>query len=116
MAPRYATIDEYIAEHPPAVRRILEKIRKTIQAAAPAAEEAIKYQIPTFVLNGNLVHFAAYKEHIGLYPAPRAIAELAEELAPYVAGKGTLRFPLDEPIPYALIRKVVEHRVRQRLR
>ncbi|HKO57793.1 MAG TPA: DUF1801 domain-containing protein, partial [Thermoanaerobaculia bacterium] len=89
MAARHATIDEYIAEHPPAVRKILQKVRATIRAVAREAEEAIKYGMPTFVLNGNLVHFAAYEEHISVYPAPRGAGKLDDEVAPYVAGKGT---------------------------
>ncbi len=82
---------------------------------APDATEAIKYQMPTFVLHGNLVHFAAYKAHIGLYPTPTGIAAFGDELAPYVGGKGSVRFPLDEPIPYDLIRKIVAFRVQENL-
>ncbi len=108
-------IDEYIAAFPPDVQKILEKIRKVIRKVVPDAEEAIKYQIPTFVLNGNLVHFAAYKEHIGLYPAPRGADELKDELAAYEGGKGTLRFSLEEPIPYDLIGRVVKYLVRKQL-
>jgi uncharacterized protein YdhG (YjbR/CyaY superfamily) len=98
------TIDEYIAGFPTAVQDILQKIRTTIAKAVPGAHEAIKYQIPTFVLTKNLVHFAAYKSHIGVYPAPHA---LPKTLAKYQTGKGTLQFPLDEPIPYERIAKVV---------
>ncbi len=108
-------IDEYIAAFPPDVQKILEKIRKVIRTIVPDAEEASKYQIPTFVLNGNLVHFAAYKEHIGLYPAPRGADELKDELAAYEGGKGTLRFSLEEPIPYNLIGRVVKYLVRKQL-
>ena len=108
-------IDEYIAGFPKDVQKILSKIRSTIKKAAPKAEEAISYQIPTFRLNGNLIHFAAYKNHIGLYPAPRAVEKFKKELARYGAGKGTLRFPLDEPIPYDLITKIVEFRAKQNL-
>jgi uncharacterized protein YdhG (YjbR/CyaY superfamily) len=104
-------IDDYIAGFPADVQKTLRKIRATIHKAAPKAEEAIKYQIPTFVLNGNLIHFAAYKNHIGLYPAPRGAAEFKDELAAYEGGKGTLRFPLDEPIPYGLISRIVKFRV-----
>jgi len=106
-------IDDYIAGFPADVQKILRKIRATIRKAAPAAEEAIKYQIPTFVLNGNLISFAAYKAHIGLYPAPRGAKELKNELAAYEGGKGTLRFPLDEPIPFDLISRVVKYRVKK---
>ena len=108
-------IDEYIAGFPKDVQKILNKIRSTIKKAAPKAEEAITYQIPTFRLNGNLIHFAAYKNHIGLYPAPRAVEKFKKELARYGAGKGTLRFPLYEPIPYDLITKIVEFRAKQNL-
>jgi uncharacterized protein YdhG (YjbR/CyaY superfamily) len=109
-------IDEYIATFPPNIQKILERIRKTIKKAAPEAEEAVKYGIPTFTLNGNLVHFGGYSEHIGFYPDPRGIDELKKELAPYQAGKGTLRFPLDKPMPYDLITKVVKVRVEQNLK
>jgi uncharacterized protein YdhG (YjbR/CyaY superfamily) len=108
-------IDEYIAAFPKDVQQILEKIRKTIQKAAPGAQEAIKYQIPTFTLNGNLVHFAAYKNHIGFYPAPTVIEKFKKELSIYGSGKGTLKFPLDKPIPYDLIDKIVKFRVKERL-
>lgn len=108
-------IDEYIAGFPKDVQEILEKIRRTIRKAAPEAEEAIKYQIPTFVLKGNLVHFAAFKNHIGFYPAPQGMEEFKEALAPYEAGKGTARFPLDQPVPYDLISKIVKYRVRMNL-
>ena len=103
-------IDDYIAGFPADVQKILQKIRATIHKAAPKAEEAIKYQIPTFVQNGNLIHFAAYKNHIGVYPAPRGVAEFKDEVAGYEGGKGTLRFPLDEPIPYDLISRIVKFR------
>jgi uncharacterized protein YdhG (YjbR/CyaY superfamily) len=106
-------IDEYIAGFPPEVQEILQKIRLTIRKAAPKAEEAISYMIPTFKLNGNLVHFAAYKKHIGLYPAPRGNEAFKEELSAYGGGKGTVQFPLDKPIPYALIRKIVKFRVKE---
>jgi uncharacterized protein YdhG (YjbR/CyaY superfamily) len=104
-------IDDYIAVFPKDTQKILQEIRSTIQKAAPKAEEAIKYAIPTFVLNGNLVHFAAYKNHIGFYPAPMGIEAFKKETAPYEAGKGTLQFPLDKPIPLKLIRKIVKFRV-----
>jgi uncharacterized protein YdhG (YjbR/CyaY superfamily) len=116
MKPTTKNIDEYIAGFPPNVQKILERIRKTIKKVAPEAEEAMKYGIPTFTLNGNLVHFGGYKEHIGFYPDPRGIDELKKELAPYQAGKGTLKFSLDKPIPYDLITKVVKLRVEQNLK
>lgn len=108
-------IDEYIADFPNDVQKILKKIRKTIKDAAPDAEEAIKYGIPTFVLNGNLVHFGGYKEHIGFYPDPRGIEEFEKELSIYRAGKGTIKFPLDKPVPYELITRIVKFRVNQNL-
>ena len=106
-------IDEYIAGFPPEIQEILQKIRLTIRKAAPKAEEAISYMIPTFKLNGNLVHFAAFKKHIGFYPAPRGKEAFSEEISAYGGGKGTLQFRLDEPIPYALIRKIVKFRVKE---
>ena len=108
-------IDDYIATFPKDIQAKLQKIRATIKKAAPKAEEAIKYQMPTFTLNGNLVHFAAYKNHIGFYPAPSGIEAFKKELAAYESGKGTLRFPLDEPIPFGLITKVVKYRVKKNL-
>ena len=106
-----ANIDEYIAGFPEDVQKILQKIRTVIAKAAPDAKEAIKYAIPTFVQERNLVHFAAYKSHIGVYPAPRA---LPKNLAKYQTGKGTLQFPIDEPIPYEAIEKVVKLLVKER--
>jgi uncharacterized protein YdhG (YjbR/CyaY superfamily) len=105
-------IDEYIALYPPSVQVLLKKIRETIKKAAPDATEAISYGLPTFKFHGNLVHFGGYKTHIGFYPAAAGIAEFPE-LAPYVTGKGTARFELDQPIPYALITKIVKFRVKQ---
>ena len=108
------TIDEYIAAFPPDVQEILEEIRKTIRNAAPDAQEAISYQIPTFTLNGRyLVYFAAYKHHIGVYPVPTGNTALSEESSGYVAGKGTARFPLDQPIPLDVIRKIVQFRLQE---
>jgi uncharacterized protein YdhG (YjbR/CyaY superfamily) len=108
-------IDDYIAAFPGDVQAKLQKIRATIKKAAPGAEETIKYQIPTFVLKGNLVHFAAFKNHIGFYPAPQGIEEFRKELSPYEGSKGTVRFPLDKPIPYALITRIVKFRVKRNL-
>jgi uncharacterized protein YdhG (YjbR/CyaY superfamily) len=110
------TIDEYIADFPPNVQEILQKVRATIKAAAPGAEEAIKYQMPTFVLKGNLVYFGAFKKHIGFYPVPTGIEAFEEDLAPYKTGKGSIQFPFDKPIPYDLITKVVVFRVEENLR
>jgi uncharacterized protein YdhG (YjbR/CyaY superfamily) len=108
-------IDDYIAGFPTEVQKLLEEVRAIIQKAAPDAEEAIKYAMPTFVLHGNLVHFAAYQHHIGFYPAPMGIEEFKEELSGYVGGKGSVQFPLDQPIPYDLIRRIVEYRVGKNL-
>lgn len=108
-------IDQYIAGFPEAIQERLQKIRATIRKAAPRAEEAIKYGMPTFTLNGNLVHFAAFKNHIGFYPAPRAIEEFKQELSAYEGSKGTVRFPLDRPIPLTLIGKIVKFRVKENL-
>lgn len=105
------TVDEYIAGFPDDVQAILQRIRATIKEAAPAAEESIKYQIPTYTLKGNLVSFAAYQKHIGLYPAPSGTPEFNQALAVYRAEKSTVRFPLDKPIPYDLISQMVTLRV-----
>jgi uncharacterized protein YdhG (YjbR/CyaY superfamily) len=104
-------IDEYIAAFPRDVQDRLQQIRRTIRKAAPKAEEAIKYRMPTFTLNGNLVHFAAFKNHIGFYPAPRGIEKFKKELSAYEGAKGSVRFPLDEAVPLALIGRIVKFRV-----
>ena len=109
------SIDEYIAAFPHDVQEILEKIRQTIRKAAPAAEETIKYQIPTFTLYGNLIHFAAFKKHIGLYPAPRGTEEFKNELSGYEGTKSTVRFPLGQPIPFDLITRIVKFRAKKNL-
>ncbi len=109
-------MDEYIAGFPNDVQEILEKIRMTIRKVAPDAEETISYQIPTFNLNGRyLIYFAAYKKHVAVYPAPIGNAEFKEELSVYGSGKGTAKFPLDKPIPFALIRKLVKFRAKENL-
>lgn len=108
-------IEEYIARFPEDIQEILEKLRMTIREAAPEAEERISYQMPTFALKGNLVHFAAHKSHIGFYPTPSGIEEFEKELSPYVGGKGSVKFPLDQPIPYDLISKIVRFRVKENL-
>lgn len=108
-------IDEYIAGFPAEVQAILQKIRTTIRKAAPGAEEKISYQIPSFALHGNLIHFAAFKKHIGLYPAPRTVAKFKHELSAYEGGKGTVQFPLDKPIPFDLIKRIVQFRVERNL-
>lgn len=109
------TIDDYIAVFPENVQEILQKIRETIQAAAPEAEEVISYQMPTFKLNGNLVHFAAFKNHIGFYPVPSSIEKFKKELSRYKGAKGSVQFPLDKPMPLTLIDKIVKFRVRENL-
>jgi uncharacterized protein YdhG (YjbR/CyaY superfamily) len=109
-------IDEYIAGFPDDVQELLEEIRTTIRKAAPDAEEKISYQIPTFTLKGNLVSFAAYTKHIGLYPAPTGTAKFNKELSPYRAAKSTARFSLDKPIPFDLISQIVKIRVKENLR
>lgn len=106
-----ASIDEYIAAFPPAIQEILQRIRQVIREEAPQAQETIRYQMPTFRLNGNLVHFAAFQHHIGFYPTPTGIAEFERDLAAYKGGKGSVQFPLDQPIPYDLIRRIVRFRV-----
>lgn len=109
------TIDEYIAGFPPEVQAILEKVRTTIRKAAPRAEETISYQIPTFTLKGNLVHFAAFKKHIGFYPTSTGIETFKDELSVYEGAKGSVKFPLDKPIPFGLISRIVKFRVRENL-
>ena len=109
------TIDEYIAGFPADVQEVLQKIRMTIHEAAPEAREKISYQMPTFYLNGNLVHFAAFKEHIGFYPVPTGIEKFKKELSVYKQGKGSVQFSLDQPMPYDLITKIVKFRVEENL-
>jgi len=108
-------IGEYIAGFPQDVQAILEKIRTTIGKAAPNAEETISYQIPTFTLKGNLVHFAAFKKHIGFYPTSTGIEKFKDELSVYEGAKGSVRFPFDKPIPYGLISRIVKFRVKENL-
>lgn len=108
-----ATIDEYIAGLPAHVQDVLTQIRMTIRYTAPDADETIKYGMPTFTLNGNLVHFGAFKTHIGFYPPPRGMDKFKDRLTRYEGPKGSLRFPLDEPIPYDLIAEIVKARVRE---
>lgn len=104
----HASVDEYIAAYPPKIRAILRRIRTTIRKAAPDAEERISYRMPSFTLNGTLVYYAAFKNHVGLYPPVRGDAKLLKDVAKYANEKGNLRFPLDEPIPYALIGRIVK--------
>ncbi|MFN0198724.1 MAG: iron chaperone [Planctomycetaceae bacterium] len=109
------TIDDYIAGFPEEVQVLLEKVRVTIRKAAPKAEEKISYQIPTFTLKGNLVHFGGFKKHIGFYPGSAGIANFKKELAGYHSAKGSVQFPFDKPIPVGLIAKIVKFRVKQNL-
>src|SRR6266498_2712779 len=108
-------IDDYIAGFPKDIQTILQKIRQIVKKAAPEAQEKISYQMPTFYLNGNLVHFAAFKNHIGFYPTPSGTAKFKKEIAGYQAAKGSIQFPLDQPIPYDLISQIVEFRVKENL-
>lgn len=108
-------ISAYIAGFPKEIQRILEEIRSTIHKAAPDAEETIKYAMPTFTLRGNLVYFAAFKNHIGFYPAPTGNEEFKKALSKYKTGKGSVQFPLDKPMPFSLITKIVKLRVKTNL-
>ncbi len=108
------SIDEYIAEFPPEIQKVLEELRALIREVAPDATETISYAIPTFDLNGHhLVHFAGYANHVGFYPVPSAIEAFKEELAPFRSGKGSAQFPHDQPLPVDLIRRIVEFRVQE---
>jgi uncharacterized protein YdhG (YjbR/CyaY superfamily) len=111
----FKTMDEYINTFPEDVRRILNELRQTIKEAAPEAQETINYQIPTFALNGNLVHFAAFENHIGFYPTPSGMEAFEKELSGYKSAKGSVQFPIDEPLPLPLIRRIVEYRVKENL-
>lgn len=113
---KYQTIDEYIATFSEETQKILMEIRDTIKAAAPDAEEKISYQMPTFFLNGNLIHFAAFKNHIGLYPTPSGVEEFKTELSKYQGAKGSVRLPIDEPMPLKLIHRIVKYRVAENLK
>jgi uncharacterized protein YdhG (YjbR/CyaY superfamily) len=110
---KFETIDGYIKTFPKEIQKILETVRQAIKNAAPGADEAISYQIPTFKLNGNLVHFAAFKNHIGFYPGSKAIEIFKKEIASYKSSKGAIQFPLDEPIPLSLIKKIVKYRIKE---
>ncbi len=111
----FKDINEYIASFPEEIQDILEKMRTTIKAAAPNAVEGIKYAMPVFMLNGNLVYFAAFKNHIGFYPTPAANEAFKKELLVYKTGKGSIQFSMEEPIPYELISQIVAFRVAQNL-
>ncbi|AUD05172.1 iron chaperone [Spirosoma pollinicola] len=109
------TIDAYITAFPPEIQILLEHMRQTVRTAAPDAEEAISYGMPTLKLKGNLVHFAAFKNHIGFYPAPQGLDAFKEELSGYKGAKGSVQFPLNEPLPLELIAKITKYRVEQNL-
>lgn len=113
--PGPSPIDEYIRQFSPEIQEILQTLRKVIKESAPEAEEKISYQMPAFVLHGNLVYFAAFKRHIGFYPTASGIAAFQQELSGYKGGKGTVQFPLDQPLPYELIRKIVKFRVAENM-
>lgn len=106
------TVDEYISRYPAEVQPVLEKIRKTIRKAAPKADEVISYQIPGYMYKGMLIFFAAFKNHISVYPAPRGSAAFKKELSAYRGGKGTVQFPIDEPIPFDLISRMTKFRMK----
>lgn len=109
-------IDEYIDRYPNDVQALLQKIRSAIKKAAPGAEEKISYLIPAFTLNGRyLIYFAAFKKHVSLYPAPRGAEKFKKELSAYKGGKGTVQFPLDKPIPFGLIGRIVKFKVKENL-
>jgi uncharacterized protein YdhG (YjbR/CyaY superfamily) len=112
---KISTVNEYIAAAPEGVRNQLEVIRKTIQEAAPEAKEKISYGLATFTLNGNLVHFGSFKDHIGFFPTASGVEAFKEELGPYAVSKGTIHFPLDKPLPLDLIRKIVKFRAKQNI-
>jgi uncharacterized protein YdhG (YjbR/CyaY superfamily) len=107
------TVDEYIGGYPQNVQAILQEIRRIVRDAVPAAQETIKYQIPTFVLGENLLHFAGFKKHIGFYPTPSGIRHFKDALASYPTAKGSVQFPLDRSMPYALIRKIAQFRAKE---
>jgi uncharacterized protein YdhG (YjbR/CyaY superfamily) len=110
------TMDEYIATFPAEIQKILQELRVVIRKAAPEATERISYQMPTFYLEGNLVHFAAFKNHIGFYPVPSGIEQFKEELSVFKQGKGSVQFPIDQPMPLDLITRIVKFRVAENLR
>ena len=112
----FNSIDEYIATFPKDIQKILEELRATIKAAAPDSEEKISYQMPTFFLNGNLVHFAAFKKHIGFYPTPSGIEAFKKELSVYDGAKGSVQFPIDEPMPLKLISRIVKFRAAENIK
>ena len=112
----FTSIDAYIATCPEDIQKILHEVRATVHAAAPDATEKISYQMPTFFLHGNLVHFAAFKHHIGFYPTPNGIKSFERELSKYNGAKGSVQFPLDQPMPLKLITRIVKYRVAENLK
>ena len=108
---KFNTVDEYIMQFPSEIQETLQELRQLVKDSAPEAEEKISYQMPTYYLHGNLVHFAAYKKHIGFYPAPTGIEAFKDELLKYKSAKGSVQFPINEALPFDLIRKIVEFRV-----
>ncbi|HAN10487.1 MAG TPA: hypothetical protein DCP90_07725 [Clostridiales bacterium] len=112
----FESIDEYILQFPAEVQEILQTLRKVIKESAPDAEEKISWQMPTFALNGNLVHFAAFKNHIGFYPAPSGIEAFKHELSEYKSAKGSVQFSIEKPLPYELIRNIVKFRVAENMK
>lgn len=110
---KHTTIDEYISSFPKNIQKMLGDVRSVIRKVAPDSVETISYGIPTFKLNGNLVHFAAFKNHIGFYPTPNGIEEFEKELSVYKQGKGSVQFPVDQPLPLDLISKIVKYRVKK---
>ncbi|HEX9252249.1 MAG TPA: DUF1801 domain-containing protein [Ignavibacteriaceae bacterium] len=110
---KFATIDEYSKTFPKYIQKILEQVRETIREAAFDAEETINYQIPTFKLNGNLVHFAAFKNQIGFYPISKTLEDFQKDLAKFKSSKGAVQFPINEPMPLKLISKIVKYRVKK---
>ncbi len=113
MQGKVGSIDEYISGFPKSTQSLLSELRQSIKKTAPESTEAISYNIPTFKLNGNLVHFAAYKNHIGFYPGSQAIEVFKNKLTKYETSKGTIQFPIDQPLPFALIKEIVKYRIKQ---
>ena len=112
---KFKTVDEYLSSQPANTKSLLKELRKTIKKAAPEAEEVISYNMPAFKLNGVLVWYAAYREHIGFYPKPSALVAFVKELSPYEGSKGTVRFSIDQPLPLGLVSKIVKFRVKENL-
>lgn len=112
----FNSIDEYISQFPPDIQEILQRLRAVIKEAAPEAQEKISYQMPTFTLHGNLVHFAAHKNHIGFYPAPSGIEAFKDRLSEYKGAKGSVQFPIERPLPYGLVKDIVKFRVEENVK